>query len=195
EIRGFGGGSYITFLTPGVIVMTAMYAEGFSGMSIIEDLDRGVVDRFLVTPAHRGAMMAGLVAYQTILAAIQSLIIVGLGLLVGARFPGGVAGVLVVIGGAVVLGAAFASLSNALALLLRTPESVIGIVTFIVLPLSFLSAAFMQLSLIPAWMQDVARVNPINWAVQAGREALGADVDWSYVLVRVACLIALAAVC
>ena len=62
------------------------------------------------------------------------------------------------------------------------------------LPLAFLSSAFMQQDLLPGWMQTVARFNPVNWAVVAGREAIGADPDWGLVLSRCGLLLALAAV-
>ena len=63
-----------------------------------------------------------------------------------------------------------------------------------VLPLSFLSAAFMPLLLAPEWIQTVARFNPVNWAVEAGREALMGSPDWSIVVPRVAGLVVLARV-
>ena len=50
EIPGFTSDNYLTFLAPGVVVMTALFASGWAGMPVIEDLDRGVMDRFLVTP-------------------------------------------------------------------------------------------------------------------------------------------------
>jgi ABC-2 type transport system permease protein len=195
EIPGFATTSYITFLTPGVVIMSAMFSNGWSGMSIIEDLDRGVMDRFLVSPVRRGALITGLLIYGAVVTLIQSLIIVLLALALGARFDGGIAGALLLLAGTVFLGAAFSSLSNALALLLRQQESVIAANTFLVLPLSFLSGTFMQLSLAPGWIQQVARFNPVNWAVQAGRAALGAHTDWGLVLSRTGALLILAVAC
>jgi ABC-2 type transport system permease protein len=66
-------------------------------------------------------------------------------------------------------------------LMLRQRESVIGINTMMTLPLTFLSAAFMPLSLAPEWIQTVARFNPVNWAVEAGRVAMTASPDWGFV--------------
>ena len=60
------------------------------------------------------------------------------------------------------------------------------------LPLTFLSAAFLPLALAPEWIQTVARFNPVNWAVEAGREALLATPDWSFILPRIAGLAILA---
>ena len=196
EIPGFsGGGSYLQFLTPGVLVMTALFSSGWSGMAFIEDIDRGVMDRFLVSPVRRAGLTVGALAYQGITTVIQSLIMVGLAVAVGARFPGGVGGAAVAIGGAVLLAVGFASLSNALGLLARQRETLIGAVQFVVLPASFLSAAFLQLDLAPGWIQQVARYNPVNWAAEAGRAALGANVDWGMVEWRIGLLAGFAVVC
>jgi ABC-2 type transport system permease protein len=195
EIPGFATTSYITFLAPGVVIMSAMFSNGWSGMSIIEDLDRGVMDRFLVSPVRRGALITGLLIYGAVVTLIQSLIIIVLALVLGARFDGGIVGMALLLVGTVLLGSAFSSLSNALALLLRQQESVIAANTFLVLPLSFLSETFMQLSLAPGWIQQIARCNPVNWAVQAGRAALGANTDWGLVLSRTGGLFILAVVC
>jgi ABC-2 type transport system permease protein len=53
------------------------------------------------------------------------------------------------------------------------------------LPLTLLSAAFMPLSLAPDWIATVARFNPVNWAVEAGREALTAGPDWAFIAPRI----------
>jgi ABC-2 type transport system permease protein len=119
EIPGFRGGSYIQYLTPGVIVMTAISSAGWNGMSFIEDMDRGVLDRFLVSPVWRSALNVGSLVYGALTIAVQSLIIVAVGLALGARFHGGPGGIVLLVLIACLLGAAFAALSNALALVAR----------------------------------------------------------------------------
>jgi ABC-2 type transport system permease protein len=188
EIPGFEGGSYIVFLTPGVAVMTAVMSAGWNGMGFIEDMNRGVLDRVLVSPVWRGALNAGSLLYAIATIALQVLIIIGIGLLAGASFENGVAGVAVLVLVACLLGGSFAALSNALALVAKERETLIGAVTFVTLPLTFLSATFMQQDLAPGWVQAVARFNPVNWAVEAGRAAVSADTDWSLVASRVGLL-------
>jgi ABC-2 type transport system permease protein len=195
DLPGFGAASYITFLTPGVVIMSALFGAGWTGMSIINDLDRGVLDRFLVTPASRVALIVGRLVQVAAVTVIQSLVIVGLGLLVGARFGGGPLGVIALIGCAVLLAAPFAALSVGMALLARKQESVIGAVNFVLLPLTYLSSVFMAQALMPAWIQAIARVNPVNWAVDAGRLALGTGADWGLVATRAGLLLALATAC
>jgi ABC-2 type transport system permease protein len=195
DIPGFRGGSYIDFLTPGIVVMTALFSSGWSGMGMLNDLERGVLDRFLVSPVRRWPLIAGPLIQLAIVVVIQSVIIVSLGLLVGATFPGGVPGVLVLIVVSVLLGASLGGISNGLALLARREETLIAAVNFIVLPLTFLSATFMQENLIPVWIREIARFNPVNWAVQAGRSALSASPDWGLVLSRGGYLLVLTLVC
>jgi ABC-2 type transport system permease protein len=187
EIPGFSGGSYIEFLTPGVVVMTAVLSASWVGMGFIEDINRGVMDRFLVSPIWRGALNLGSVAQATISVIAQSLIIVGLAWLAGARFENGVAGVAVLVAVAGLLAASIGSLSNGIAILTRQRETLIGIVTLATLPLMFLSSTLMQASLQPDWVRTAARFNPVNWAVEAGRSAANQE-DWGLVAGRVGLL-------
>jgi ABC-2 type transport system permease protein len=194
DVPGFGSDDYIAFLTPGVVVMTALFSGGWLGMSLIEDYERGVLDRFLVTPARRGSLIGGPLAYQAVTTVVQSVIVVGLALAAGADLSGGVAGIAVLIVASILLAGAFGALSCAVGLLARQRETLIGAVQLVILPLTFLSSGLMPANLLPAWVQDVADYNPVNWAVEAGREAMSADVDWSLVLSRCGLLVALVAV-
>ncbi len=195
EIPGFATDSYITFLTPGIVVMSAMFAGGWSGMGVIDDLDRGVMDRLLVAPTSRGAIMLGRVTPQVLTILIQTAIIVGLALLAGGHFAGGWGGVGVLIVVSALLSVGVASLSNGVALLLRKEESVIAAVNMGLLPLLFLSSAFLQQNLAPRWIQDIATYNPANWAIQAGRTSLMTGPGSSGVLSHMLYLLVFAVVC
>jgi ABC-2 type transport system permease protein len=188
RIPGFHGGSYINFLTPGIVVMLAVSSAGWTGMGFIEDIAGGVMDRQLASPVWRGALNAGTVIYAALVVALQTVLIVLLSLALGANYVGGVGGVLLLILVAALLAAVFASLSNAVAVLARQREALIGAVTFVLLPLTFLSTALMQQSLVPGWIRSVARFNPVNWAVEAGRSAAMSHTDWGLVAGRIGLL-------
>ncbi|HET7182261.1 MAG TPA: ABC transporter permease [Candidatus Limnocylindrales bacterium] len=193
QIPGFtSAATYLDYLVPGVLVMTALFGCGWSGMSIIEDIDRSIVDRFLTTPIHRSAIIVGLNVYELVALLIQAVIIGGLAWLLGAKFEGGILGYGALTVCAMLVGATVAAFSDAMALILRQRESVIGINTMLTMPLTFLSAAFMPLALVPDWIATAARFNPVNWAVEAGREALTASPDWSMIVPRVVALAVLA---
>jgi ABC-2 type transport system permease protein len=191
QIPGFQSGSYIEFLVPGVIVMTAFFGAGWGGMPVIDDLNRGIIDRFLTTPVHRVALVSGRIVQGSIGVIVQSLIIVVLALIVGAHFRNGVGGVAVMIFLGVLLAAATTAWSYGIALYVRKEETLIALMQFLLLPLTFLSGAFMQLSLVPGWIRHVADFNPLNWAVEGGRSAALEHTDWGYVASRTGLLLAL----
>jgi ABC-2 type transport system permease protein len=178
ELPGFGGGSYITYLTPGVVIMTALFSSSWTGMSFIEDMDTGVMDRFLTAPVPRGALIAASLAYQGVTTIVQSAIIIAIGWGIGAGFPGGATGVAALIGVSVLISLAMAGLSDGFALLVPQREALIGVSTMLVLPLTFLSGAFLSLRLVPGWIAGIARFNPVNWAASAGRVAVGGHPPW-----------------
>jgi ABC-2 type transport system permease protein len=190
NIPGFVGGTYIDFLTPGVVVMLAVFSAGWTGMGLIEDINGGVMDRVLAAPIWRGALNAGTVLYGAATVIVQTSVIVLLALVLGADYRGGVVGVLLLLVIAALLAATFASLSNGVAVLARQREMLIGAVTFVQLPLTFLSAALMQRSLVPEWIRTVSKFNPVNWAVEAGRSAAMEKTDWGLVASRIGLLVA-----
>jgi ABC-2 type transport system permease protein len=103
---------------------------------------------------------------------VQSAILLVLGLLLGARYKGGWGRVTALVICPILVAVPIGALSSALALAVRKEESVIGASNFILLPLTFLSPVFMASALMPGWMRIVARFNPVNWSVEAAREAL-----------------------
>jgi ABC-2 type transport system permease protein len=187
EIPGFDGtGSYVEFLTPGVVAMTALFNAAWAGTVYIEDMKRGVMDRLLASPVSRGAMMNGTLAYQALVCTVQTLIVFGVGYLMGGRF--GWTGIVLTNVSAILVTLIFAALSNAVALLVRQQEALIGISQFTALPLTFLSSAVMDLHLAPHWIQVTARYNPLEWAVVVSRETLAAGTDWAEVWPRLGAL-------
>ena len=184
ELPGFGAPSYLDYLVPGVVVMSALSASMWSGMTVLEEIDRGIMDRFLVLPLHRSAIINASAVLQSLIIALQSVIIVLLGLAGGAHYAGGVGGVLILVAVSVLVAILFSAFSNTVGMLARQRETIIGINTFLLLPLTFLSSAFMPKELMPHWMQIVASCNPVNWALEAGRSAMSANPDWARVAVQ-----------
>ncbi|WP_030754479.1 ABC transporter permease [Streptomyces sp. NRRL F-5135] len=191
QLGGFGTTSYLDYLIPGIVVMSAFGSSMWTGMGTLEEIERGTLNRFLTTPVSRSALLHANVVQNGITTAFQSVVIVVLGLIGGADYPGGIGGLLILVVASVLLGTVFGALSNALGMLVRRRESIIGINTFLLLPLTFLSSAFMAPAQMPDWMVRIADFNPVNWAMVAGRSALSADTDWTVVLSRGGALLAL----
>ncbi len=195
NIPGFQYPSYIQFLAPGVVIMTAFFSGGWGGMATIDDLNRGVVDRLLVSPLRRSAFFIGHVLQTSVSIVIQAAIIVVMAYALGAHFSNGVLGLLVMFAAAILLGGALNAASNGMALIFRREETLIATLNVFMLPLTFLSTAFMQRSLMPHWMQVASRFNPLNWAVEASRAAVNPGTNWQLVGIRLGLLAGLLVVC
>jgi ABC-2 type transport system permease protein len=192
QLPGFGSSSYLDYLVPGVVVMSAVSSNMWSGMGVIDEIERGTLNRFLVSPVHRSAILNAGVIEQAVSTTIQSVVIVLLGRLGGASYPGGGAGIVILVVASVLLGAVFSALSNAMGLLIRQRETIIALSVFLLLPLTFLSSAFMARGLMPGWIQAVASANPLNWSLDSARAALAANPDWGAVAVHGGGLLGLA---
>ena len=189
ELPGFNATNYATFVTPGIVIMMALFGGGWNGMGVIMEIDRGVMDRFLVSPVSRSAIIAGRLGQMAIITVVQAAILLSLGMLLGARFENGLAGLLVLMLCGVLVALPFGALSNALALVIRRQESLIGASNFVLLPLTFLSPVFMAPALMPRWIRRVAQWNPITWSVDAARSGLSHAPDWPLIATRLSWLV------
>jgi ABC-2 type transport system permease protein len=176
-LRG-GATSYVEFLTPGIVAMNAFFGGSWSGMAMINDLDRHVVDRFLASPASRLSIVLSQIVRQGIVAIIQATVLLVVGLALGVRVHGGFAGWLVVLVSAALLSMVFSGISHGIALLVRKEATMIAFSNFFSLPLMFLSSILIAQQAMPHWMREVSRYNPVDWAVRAGRNAVVVGGDW-----------------
>jgi ABC-2 type transport system permease protein len=193
RLGGFGTGSYLEFLAPGIAIMTAFGHGAWEGPGLVRDLERGAIDRFLATPLPASSLVISRVLQASIIGTLQALVVIGVAVALGARLDGGAAGLLVILVAAALVCAAFAGFAHALALLFRRQETMIAVGQFAVLPFMFLSATLTTTAQMPGWMQLVAGANPVNWAVEAARSAM-LGVDWELILLRLAALAVLAVV-
>jgi ABC-2 type transport system permease protein len=195
DLPAFASESYVVFLMPGIAIMTAVFSGGWVGVGVIADIEHGVLDRFLVAPTNRSAVNIGRLVQQGAITLVQTVIIVALGYVLGAHYPDWELGTLVLIAASVLLATAVGSLSITLGLVSRREESLIITTQLLLLPLTFVSTIYMQLELMPSWMQTAARFNPVDWAVIAAREGLTANPDWELVAGRLGLLAVLTVAC
>ncbi|GAA4342469.1 ABC transporter permease [Microbacterium rhizosphaerae] len=172
----FGGAGYIDYLVPGILMMTVLYSGAWAGTGYIDDINSGVMDQYLTSPISRSAIVTGQLIQQLVINIAQSIVVLGIGWLAGARYPGGAGGMLVALGVATLLATIFCCCSTAVALISRSQIALISLSQLIVLPATFLSTTMMPASLMPEWVANVSRWNPMTWAVELGRGGL----DGSY---------------
>jgi ABC-2 type transport system permease protein len=193
ELPSFPADNYLQFFAPGVIVMNVLFGSAYAGMDVIEDITSGVLDKLLVTPVSRLALMLGNLLASFLGLAVQVLVIFGIAGLMGLRVATGLTGVLLATAIVGLLSLGLSGLSNALALLTKHHDPVIITVNFLTAPLMFVSSAMMPLQLAPTWLQTAARFNPIDYAVQAVRALVTTGYDLAAILPGVLVLSAFAA--
>lgn len=195
QLPAFADVSYRSYLTPGIVVLAALFSGGWAGVGVISDIHEGVLDRFLASRVRRSALVAGRLNHLAVTTIVQSLIIIGVALLTGVELAGGIPGLLMLLAAAVLVAVPIGVLSCAMSVMTRQEESVVEAVQFILMPLTFLSSVFLPYTLMPDWIATVARFNPGDWAVAASREALSAQPDWVFILARFGWLALLGLVC
>jgi len=175
--------AYLPMLIPAIIVQSVIQASAVTGTQLREDMDTGVFDRFRSLPMARIAPLAGALLTDT----IRYAVITGLTLLVGVAIgyrPGGGWGILAAALLVIITAWAISWAWALLGVVARTAGTVQGIAFIIMMPLTFLSNAFVPTDTLPDWLQVIAEWNPISHLITAVRElandgVFGADVGWT----------------
>jgi ABC-2 type transport system permease protein len=161
--------SYIDFLAPGILAQSAMFIAIFGGMSLIWERDLGIVHKFLVSPTPRLALAAGKSIAGGVRALSQAIIVYILALIMGVHLDWNPLNLLAVVA-VIVLGAmVFTSFSLTIALIVKTRERFVGIGQVLSMPFFFASNAIYPISVMPSWLQVLARINPLTYQVDALR--------------------------
>jgi ABC-2 type transport system permease protein len=166
------GHDYRTYIAPGVMAQAALFIAIFYGLAIIWERDLGQLQRLLATPLPRSAIVLGKAAGASVRAIAQALLLLVVVAVAGLGLRWRPDTILAALALLALGTAAFACLSMLLASVLRTRERFMGIGQLIVMPLFFASTALYPLSIMPAWLRAIARVNPLTYEVQGLRELL-----------------------
>jgi ABC-2 type transport system permease protein len=166
-VPGIPAGRTVEVFIPGLLVMQALFGSAFVGFSLIDDIRTGVIERFLVTPVSRPAILLGRVLRDASVLLLQCVLIT----LVAIPF-----GLSVNLGGFLlslllyaIIGVTMASMSYGFALIYKIEDPLAPTLNTITLPVSLLSGIILPLALAPVWLQDLARINPFSYAVDAAR--------------------------
>ena len=176
------GGSYLEFATAGILLQNAFGSALQSGNSIVADIDSGYLQKMLVTPVKRPAILLGRLTSDAFRVVVQSAIILGLAYALGAFVTTGVVGILLIFFTIAFFGLAWSGISLALGIKTRSSETVFAIGGFLTFPLLFLSTALFPIDFMPSWVQTISMFNPISYAVNAIRVLMTNGYDWSTIL-------------
>ena len=179
---GYVGVSYLSFATAGIVLQNGFSSALQSGTSVVDDLTSGFLEKVLVTPVNRAAILLGRLLSDAFRVVVQSAIILALAYLLGADMATGAVGVLLIFLIVAFFGLAWSGISLAIGLKTKSSETVFGLGGIVTFPLLFMSTALVPTSLMPSWMQTVSNLNPITYAVNAVRALTITGFDWATVL-------------
>jgi ABC-2 type transport system permease protein len=164
-----GNLSYLSFMTPGILAQSVLFIAIFYGIAVIWERDLGILHKFLVSPTPRQALVLGKALSAGVRALSQVAIIFVLAVLIGVGINWNPINLSLVVVVAVLASALFSTFSLIIASLVKTRERFMGVGQILTMPLFFASNAIYPLSMMPSWLQTVARVNPLTYAVDAMR--------------------------
>jgi ABC-2 type transport system permease protein len=167
-----GGLDYLTFMAPGILAQSVLFIAIFYGISVIWERDLGIVQKLLVSPAPRHALVLGKALSAGVRGLAQGAIVYLLAFLLRIhlllRFDHVLAvGILIVLGSGL-----FSTFSLAVACLVKTRERFMGIGQVLTMPLFFASNAIYPIASMPGWVRVVAKVNPLSYEVDALRSLM-----------------------
>ncbi|MFJ5306386.1 ABC transporter permease [Streptomyces sp. NPDC088350] len=167
-----GGIPYIDYLAPGIIAQSAMFIAIFYGIQIIWERDAGILNKLLVTPTPRSALITGKAFAAGVKSLIQAVVVVVIAAILGVALTWNPLKLLGV-GAIVILGSAFFScLSMTIAGIVLSRDRLMGFGQAITMPLFFGSNALYPVAIMPGWLQAVSKVNPLSYEVDALRGLL-----------------------
>jgi ABC-2 type transport system permease protein len=164
-----GVDKYINYLLPGILVQTVLFGAMMTGIGLVDDVSKGMIDRFRSLPMARSAVLAG----RTITDLFRNLFTVGLmtivGLFIGFRIEHGFIDFLLAMGLIALFGFAFSWVSATIGLAVKTPETA-QVAGFIwVFPLAFASSIFVPVQSMSSAIRAFAEHNPITYTVNTVR--------------------------
>jgi ABC transporter DrrB family efflux protein len=167
------GISYREYLIAGVFVQTVVFGATFTGYSLAEDLQKGIIDRFRSLPMATSSVVVGRTVADIGINIVSLCVMSLAGLAVGWRIR---SSVLEAIGGYVLIllfAFAISWIMAVVALVVRTPEVVNNASFVVIFPLTFIANTFVSPSTLPGPLEAFANWNPVSSATQAARQLFG----------------------
>jgi ABC-2 type transport system permease protein len=167
------GTSYRVFLIGGIFAQTIVFGSSFTGAGLAEDMQKGIIDRFRSLPMSRSAVLLGRtvsdISYNLISLVVMSLT----GLLVGWRITSSIQEAAAAYLLLVLFGFALSWIMAYVGLMVPSPEVINNASFMVIMPLTFISNAFVPIESFPTALGYFAAWNPVSAVTQASRELFG----------------------
>jgi ABC-2 type transport system permease protein len=194
---GFDG-TYLEFMAPGVIILTAIFTSIFGGVNTLWDRRYGFMNKALTAPISRSSIALGKMLAISMISALQASLIIGIAILIGVTFPNFLV-IIPIMAIVILFSLGFSGISVIVAATAKSQETFWGVINFLGMPLFMLSPALFPLELLPDWLATAARLNPVTYTVLLVRglmtgvtEGISTAVSLGIIGVFVAAMIGLA---
>jgi len=167
-----GMAAYLPTLVPGIIAYSAVTASVAAGTQLREDMEKGVFDRFRSLPVARIAPLAGPMLADLTRYALAASLTLAMGIVIGYRPDGGVPGVFAGVLLAIVTGWSLAWIFMFLGTVAKSAQSVQSLSLVVMMPLVFVSNAFVPVDTLPDWLHTLVNLNPVSHVVTALRDLM-----------------------
>ena len=160
--------NYLDFITPGILVMTMLFASMQGGTLLIFDKILGFLNKFLALPVPRESILFGKILFITFRGLLQSTVVLGVAVLLGVKinyFTTIPFTYLVLF----IFGILFSGIATTIALLVDDYDSYAAINSMASMPLFFTSSALMPYEVMPHWLRIMASLNPVSYAIDTVR--------------------------
>ena len=168
---GFPAGvSYINYLMPAILVTTGIGSALQSGIGLVTDMKNGVLARFRSLPIRLSSVLIARSLADLVRSAVQLLFMVVFAMVLFGFSPaGGLTGVVAALLLGLVVSWGLGWVFLAIACWMRNAEAMQSVGFLAMFPLMFASSAYVPINGLPGWLQLVAKINPLTYAVDAAR--------------------------
>ena len=172
KIRGFPTDSYRDFALALPFIQGALFVSIAAGVDIARDIETGFFNRLALTPLRGAALLLGQLGGAFVVACMQSVVYLLVGIATGVGIASGVGGALVLLALSIVIAFGFAGLGCLLALQFGTGEAVQGFFPLLFVTV-FLSSSSLPRNLIKAdWFREIATYNPVSYLIEGVRSLI-----------------------
>jgi ABC transporter DrrB family efflux protein len=163
------GMDYVDFLIPGILVQNITFGGALTAVGLVEDLNKGLIDRFRSLPMARSAVLTGRTMADVVVNLLMTVIVIVVGLIVGFSFSTSVPEIAYGIMLLLLFGYGFSWLFALIGLMATSAENAQQFGFILIFPLTFISSAFVPIENMPAALEAFAKVNPFTITVDAMR--------------------------
>ncbi|WP_084475535.1 ABC transporter permease [Nocardia vermiculata] len=167
------GTSYREFLIAGIFAQTSVFGATFTGTSLAEDMQRGIIDRFRTLPMAPSAVLIGRTVADVVINVVSLIVMSVTGLIVGWRIHGSFLQTVLAYVLLLLFAYAISWIMAVVGLLVRAPEVFNNASFMVIFPLTFIANTFVPSDVLPTGLRVIAEWNPVSAVTQATRDLFG----------------------